>query len=66
MEFSEVAYITKLRYLLVQQFSGHKFIENTELYIQLDKQLFQNISDDNFIIRAVYTIEEVTKLGSRL
>jgi len=49
--------------LLVQQFLGHKSIENTELYIQLDKQLFQNISDDNFIIRAVNTIEEATKLG---
>jgi len=49
--------------LLVQQFLGHKSIENTQLYIQLDKKLFQNIQEDNFIIRAVNTIEEATKLG---
>jgi len=36
---------------------------NTKLYIQLDKQLFNSIPDDNFIIRAVNTIKEATKIG---
>ena len=49
--------------LLVQQFLGHRFIENTQLYIQLDKKLFANVPDDAFIIRAVQTVEEATKLG---
>ena len=49
--------------LIVQQFLGHKSIENTQLYIQLDKQLFQNVPEDTFIIRAVNTLEEAVKLG---
>jgi hypothetical protein len=49
--------------LLVQQFVGHKSIDNTQLYIQLDKQLFQSVPEDTFIIRAVNTIEEAIKLG---
>jgi integrase len=49
--------------MLVAEFLGHREIENTRLYIQLDKQLFQNIPDDKFIIRAAHTIEEATKLG---
>jgi len=49
--------------LLVQQFLGHRFIENTQLYIQLDKKLFANVPDDKFIIRAVHSIEEATSLG---
>jgi integrase len=49
--------------LFVQEKLGHKSIENTQLYIQLDKRLFQSIPEDKFIIRAVNTIEEATKLG---
>jgi hypothetical protein len=49
--------------LVVQQFLGHRFIENTQLYIQLDKKLFANVPDDKFIIRAVASIEEATRLG---
>jgi hypothetical protein len=49
--------------LFVKQFLGHKSIENTELYIWLDKQLFPNVSEDNFIIRVVSTVEEAIKLG---
>ena len=49
--------------LLVQQFLGHRFIENTQLYIQLDKKLFANVPDDKFIIRAVNSVEEATQLG---
>jgi hypothetical protein len=46
-----------------QLFLGHRFIENTQLYIQLDKKLFANVPDDKFIIRAVHSIEEATQLG---
>jgi integrase len=35
--------------LHVQQFLGHREVKNTMLYIQLDKQLFQNFADDQFI-----------------
>jgi integrase len=49
--------------IAVQQFLGHRFIENTQLYIQLDKKLFANVPDDKFIIRAVNSIEEATQLG---
>jgi len=49
--------------LHVQQLLGHKDIDNTLVYIQLDKQLFQNIPDDCFIIRAAHNLEEAIKLG---
>lgn len=49
--------------LHVMAFLGHKEIENTQLYIQLDNQLFQNIPEENFTIRAVGTLEEAVKLG---
>jgi integrase len=49
--------------MLVAEFLGHREIENTRLYIQLDKQLFKNILDDKFIIRAAHIVEEATKLG---
>jgi len=49
--------------LHVKSFLGHKEIENTLIYIQLDKSLFQNIPEDNFIIRAAHTLEEAIKLG---
>jgi len=49
--------------LLVQQFSGHKSYDNTQLYINLDKQLFVNLPDENFSIKAVNSVEEAVKLG---
>jgi integrase len=49
--------------LLVQQFLGHKSFDNTQLYINLDKQLFVNLPDENFTIKAVQTVEEAVKLG---
>jgi len=49
--------------LHVQQLLGHKNIDNTLIYIQLDKQLFQNIPDDCFVIRAAHNLEEAIKLG---
>jgi integrase len=47
----------------VKQFLGHKEIDNTLVYIQLDECLFKNLPDDSFIIRAAKTVEEATKLG---
>jgi integrase/predicted RNA-binding Zn-ribbon protein involved in translation (DUF1610 family) len=49
--------------LHVKEFLGHKEIDNTQLYIQLDKQLFQNVPEENFTIRTVSTLEEAVKLG---
>ena len=49
--------------LLVQQFLGHKSFDNTQLYINLDKQLFVNLPDENFTIKAVNSVEEAVKLG---
>ncbi len=49
--------------LLVKEFLGHKEIDNTLVYIQLDKNLFQNVQDDTFIIRAAHNLEEAVKLG---
>jgi integrase len=47
----------------VKQFLGHRDISNTMLYIQLDQNLFSNLPDDSFTIRAARTLEEATKLG---
>jgi integrase len=49
--------------LVVKEFLGHKEIDNTLIYIQLDKSLFQNLPDDSFIIRAAHSLEEAIKLG---
>ena len=47
----------------VKEFLGHREIDNTLIYIQLDKALFSNLPDDSFIIRTAKTVEEATKLG---
>jgi integrase len=47
----------------VQQFLGHREIDNTMLYIQLDQSLFNNLPDDSFIIRGAHDLEEAVKLG---
>jgi len=49
--------------LHVKEFLGHKEIDSTLVYIQLDKSLFQNLPDDSFIIRAAHSLEEAIKLG---
>ena len=46
----------------VKEFLGHKEIENTQLYIQLDAQLFQNIPEDKFTTRVAKTTDECCKL----
>ena len=49
--------------MLVAEFLGHKDIENTRLYIQLEKNLFKNVPDDQFIIKAISSLEEAVQLG---
>ncbi len=44
--------------LHVQQFLGHREVKNTMLYIQLDKQLFQNYAEDQFITRVAHNVGE--------
>jgi integrase len=48
--------------LLVAEFLGHVNIENTRLYIQLEKNLFKNVTDDQFITRVAHNTEEACKL----
>ena len=48
--------------LHVKAFLGHVTLDNTLLYIQLDKQLFQNIPEDSFVTRIAHNAEEVCKL----
>lgn len=47
----------------VKEFLGHREIDNAMLCIQLDKSLFNNLPDDNFVIRATQTKEEAIELG---
>jgi hypothetical protein len=49
--------------LAVADFLGHKDLENTRLYIWLEKNLFKNIPNGNFIIKAISTFEDAVKLG---
>jgi hypothetical protein len=48
--------------LLVAEFLGHRALENTRLYIQLEKNLFKNLPNDQFIIKVAQNTEEVCKL----
>ena len=48
--------------LYVAEFLGHKNIENTRLYIQLEKNLFKNISEDNFHSRVARNVKEACSL----
>jgi hypothetical protein len=49
--------------LLVAEFLGYKDIENTRLYIQLEKSLFKNVPDDQFTIKSISSVEEAVQLG---
>jgi integrase len=49
--------------LLVADQLGHKDIENTRLFIQLEKSLFKNMPDDKFTIKSISSLEEAIKLG---
>lgn len=40
--------------LLVAEFLGHKDIDNTRLYVQLEKNLFKNLPNDEFISKVAF------------
>jgi integrase len=48
--------------LYVAEFLGHKSIENTRLYIQLEKNLFKSLPNDQFITRLAFNAEDACKL----
>jgi hypothetical protein len=48
--------------LFVKQFLGHKSIDDTELYIQLEKNLFGNLPNGQLTAKVACNIEEVCKL----
>ena len=48
--------------LYVAEFLGHRNIENTRLYIQLEKSLFKSLPSDQFITRIAHNVEEACKL----
>lgn len=48
--------------LHVKRFLGHVDVKNTELYIELDQQLFQNQQEDSFTCKIAHTTSEASKL----
>ena len=48
--------------LYVAEFLGHKNIENTRLYIQLEKNLFKNTTDTQFHSRVARDVKEACEL----
>ena len=48
--------------LYVAEFLGHKNLENTRLYIQLEKNLFRNLPNDMFITRIAKNVKEACAL----
>ena len=48
--------------LLVADFLGHKDLENTRLYIQLEKNLLRNLPNDQFITRVALNVEEACRM----
>jgi len=48
--------------LEVAEFIGHKDLENTRLYIQLEKSLFKNLPNDQFLTRVAHNTDEACKL----
>jgi hypothetical protein len=47
--------------LIVAEFLGHKDLESTRLYIQLEKSLFKNLPNDMFITQIAQNAEEACK-----
>jgi integrase len=48
--------------LHVAELLGHKEIRNTRMYIQLEKNLFKNLPNDNFITRVAHNTTEACEL----
>jgi integrase len=47
--------------LYVRDFLGHKSIKNTEIYINIERKMFADCEDDEFIIKVTSKPEEATK-----
>jgi len=48
--------------LVVAEFLGHKDIENTRLYVQLEKSLFKNLPNDQFITKVAFSTQQCCDL----
>jgi hypothetical protein len=48
--------------LEVAEFLGHKDLENTRLYIQLEKSLFKDLPNDQFISRIALNAQQACDL----
>ena len=46
----------------VKMILGHKSIQSTEVYIHIEKQLYQNGANDEFIVKVASTPPEITAL----
>ena len=46
----------------VKEILGHKSIQSTEVYIHIEKQTYQNGTNDEFIVKVAKTREEITSL----
>jgi integrase len=46
----------------VKEILGHKSIQSTEVYIHIEKQLYQNGANDEFIVKVANTPKEITAL----
>ena len=55
-------YHSKPDILVVAEYLGHRNIENTRLYIQLEKSLFENIRVDEYITRIANNTADACKL----
>jgi len=47
---------------LVKEILGHKSIQSTEVYIHIEKQLYQTTANDEFIVKVATTPQEITAL----
>lgn len=47
--------------LQVRDFLGHRFASNTEIYVQLDKTIFQN-QDQGYITQIAHSVQEAARL----
>lgn len=46
----------------VTEILGHKSIQSTEVYIHIEKQLYQNGANDEFTVKVAKTPQEITVL----
>jgi len=46
----------------VKEILGHKSIQSTEVYIHIEKQLYQTQASDEFIVKVATTPQEITAL----